>query len=206
MPPSERRSPGRLDPDAVRAQGDRVQVVRRGLRAAQLQGRRAELPRHVRLGRQVAAVQTDREDGLATIAWLSRQPWFGGKIGMFGPSYTGFVQWPIAADCPEEIGALSLHVTASRPRDMIYAGPARDRRCRRPDAPQGQSAPEGSSPSARIGCGRCTRGPCLLSPRRTSSRPRYAWVGMSDERPRPPHMGDDWAERRLKTSVDNRPG
>ncbi|MGH3040006.1 MAG: CocE/NonD family hydrolase, partial [Gaiellaceae bacterium] len=66
--------------------------------------------------------QTDREDGLATIAWLRRQPWFGGKIGMFGPSYTGFVQWAIAADCPEEIGALSLVAAASRPRDMIYGG------------------------------------------------------------------------------------
>lgn len=66
--------------------------------------------------------QTDREDGLATVAWLRRQPWFGGKVGMFGPSYTGFVQWAIAADCPEEIGALSLVAAASRPRDMIYAG------------------------------------------------------------------------------------
>jgi putative CocE/NonD family hydrolase len=66
--------------------------------------------------------QTDREDGLATIAWLRRQPWFGDKIGMFGPSYTGFVQWAIAADCPEEIGALSLVAAASRPRDMVYAG------------------------------------------------------------------------------------
>ena len=65
--------------------------------------------------------QTDREDGLATIAWLRRQPWFGGKIGMFGPSYTGFVQWPIAAECPEEIRALSLVAAASRPQDMIYA-------------------------------------------------------------------------------------
>src|SRR6266536_2457553 len=66
--------------------------------------------------------QSDREDGLATIAWLRRRPWFGGKVGMFGPSYTGFVQWAIAADCPEEIGALSLVAAASRPRDMIYAG------------------------------------------------------------------------------------
>jgi putative CocE/NonD family hydrolase len=66
--------------------------------------------------------QTDHEDGLATVAWLRRQPWFGGKVGMFGPSYTGFVQWTIAADCPEEIGALSLVAAASRPRDMIYAG------------------------------------------------------------------------------------
>ena len=66
--------------------------------------------------------QTDREDGLATIEWLRGQPWFGGRVGMFGPSYLGFVQWALAAECPEEIRALSMQVTASRPRDMIYPG------------------------------------------------------------------------------------
>ena len=72
-------------------------------------------------GGQWRPFQAEREDGLATVEWLRRQPWFGGKIGMYGPSYMGFVQWAIAADCPE-IGALALQVTASRPRDMIYPG------------------------------------------------------------------------------------
>lgn len=27
------------------------------------------------------------------IVWLSKQPWSNGKVGMFGGSYTGFVQW-----------------------------------------------------------------------------------------------------------------
>ncbi|MGH7665743.1 MAG: CocE/NonD family hydrolase [Candidatus Dormibacteria bacterium] len=66
--------------------------------------------------------QTDREDGLATVEWLRRQPWYGGKIGLYGPSYMGFVQWAIAADCPEDVVALALQVTASEPREMIYSG------------------------------------------------------------------------------------
>ena len=67
--------------------------------------------------------QTEREDGLDTMAWLRRQGWYGGRVGMYGPSYMGFVQWAIAADCPD-LGALAMQITASRPRDMIYAGGA----------------------------------------------------------------------------------
>jgi uncharacterized protein len=66
--------------------------------------------------------QTDREDGLATIDWIRRQSWFGKKLGMFGQSYMGFVQWAVAADLPDEIGALALQITASAPREMMFAG------------------------------------------------------------------------------------
>jgi putative CocE/NonD family hydrolase len=66
--------------------------------------------------------QTDREDGLATIAWIRGQPWFGEKLGMFGQSYMGFVQWAVAADMPNEIGALALQIAASAPREMMFAG------------------------------------------------------------------------------------
>ena len=66
--------------------------------------------------------QTDREDGLATITWIRAQPWFGEKLGMFGQSYMGFVQWAVAADLPDEIGALALQITASAPREMMFAG------------------------------------------------------------------------------------
>jgi putative CocE/NonD family hydrolase len=66
--------------------------------------------------------QTDVEDGVATVDWLRRQSWFGGTIGMFGPSYLGFSQWAVAAECPEEIRALSVQVGTSQPREMIYPG------------------------------------------------------------------------------------
>jgi putative CocE/NonD family hydrolase len=75
-------------------------------------------------GGQWLPFQTDREDGLDTIEWICRQPWYGGKIGMFGPSYLGFVQWAIAADCPQDVVALALQVTASNPRDMMFPGGA----------------------------------------------------------------------------------
>lgn len=42
--------------------------------------------------------QFERRDGLATLRWLERQPWFDGRLGLFGQSYGGFVQWAIADD------------------------------------------------------------------------------------------------------------
>jgi predicted acyl esterase len=32
-------------------------------------------------------------DGLATLQWIESRPWFNGVLGMWGPSYLGYVQW-----------------------------------------------------------------------------------------------------------------
>jgi putative CocE/NonD family hydrolase len=62
----------------------------------------------------------ERSDGLDTVAWLRRQPWFTGRLGTFGPSYVGYTQWAIA-DVPE-LAAMATMVTASQFRDPTYAG------------------------------------------------------------------------------------
>ncbi|MWA01899.1 CocE/NonD family hydrolase [Actinomadura sp. LD22] len=64
----------------------------------------------------------EREDGLATIAWLKGQPWFGGTFAMHGPSYLGYVQWAVAAEAGPELKALSMQVTASTFRDAVNVG------------------------------------------------------------------------------------
>src|ERR1700688_3385201 len=51
-------------------------------------------------GGEFNAYRNERSDGLATLAWIERQPWFSGKIAMFGPSYLGIAQWAIATDPP----------------------------------------------------------------------------------------------------------
>lgn len=66
----------------------------------------------------------ERSDGLDTLAWLREQPWYSGRFGLFGASYQGFVQWAIAADAGEELGAMVTVVTASQTRDSTYAGGA----------------------------------------------------------------------------------
>jgi putative CocE/NonD family hydrolase len=62
----------------------------------------------------------ERDDGLDTIEWLKRQPWFDGTLFTYGPSYVGFTQWAIA-DAPEVTGALTA-VTSSTFRGPTYAG------------------------------------------------------------------------------------
>jgi putative CocE/NonD family hydrolase len=66
----------------------------------------------------------ERADGMDTLAWLRRQPWYSGEFGMFGASYLGFVQWAIAADAGDELKAMVAVVTASQMRDSTYAGGA----------------------------------------------------------------------------------
>lgn len=64
----------------------------------------------------------ERDDGLDTVDWLRRQPWYAGRFGMFGASYQGFVQWALAADAGEDLAAMVAVVTASATRDSTYAG------------------------------------------------------------------------------------
>ena len=62
----------------------------------------------------------ERDDGLDTVDWLRRQPWFTGRLGTFGPSYVGYTQWAIS-DVPE-LEAMATMITASQFRDPTYAG------------------------------------------------------------------------------------
>jgi hypothetical protein len=64
----------------------------------------------------------ERADGLATLRWLREQPWHGDRIGMFGPSYLGLVQWAVAAEAGDDLAALAIQVSASQFYDHTYAG------------------------------------------------------------------------------------
>ncbi|AUG75554.1 X-Pro dipeptidyl-peptidase [Kitasatospora sp. MMS16-BH015] len=39
-------------------------------------------------------------DGLDTVEWLNRQPWYSGEFATIGASYLGYVQWALLADPP----------------------------------------------------------------------------------------------------------
>lgn len=66
----------------------------------------------------------ERADGLATLRWLQAQPWCEGPIGMIGSSYMGLVQWAIAAEAGDALGALAPSVTASEFHSQAYGGGA----------------------------------------------------------------------------------
>lgn len=53
-------------------------------------------------------------DGRATVRWLEKQPWFDGRLGTWGLSYVGYVQWALAATAPAAVQALVPSITSSR--------------------------------------------------------------------------------------------
>src|SRR5580704_1502596 len=68
-------------------------------------------------------VRHEQADGHATLEWVASQPWFDGRLVMWGASYLGMTQWAIAEDAPNFVKALNLQVTASKFRDaIVYPG------------------------------------------------------------------------------------
>jgi uncharacterized protein len=58
-------------------------------------------------------MRCERDDGLTTLQWLVKQPWFGGTIVLCGASYLGYVQWAVADDLPPEVKVMIPQVTES---------------------------------------------------------------------------------------------
>jgi putative CocE/NonD family hydrolase len=69
-------------------------------------------------------LRREREDGLDTLAWLADQPWFGGSVGMVGPSYMGFTQLALAAEAPPCLKAIVPMAAGSEFRSLLYPGGA----------------------------------------------------------------------------------
>ena len=67
---------------------------------------------------------SERDDGLATVAWMKRQPWFGGTFATYGPSYMGYSQWALAPGAGPELRAMAAQLTASQLHDAVYVGGA----------------------------------------------------------------------------------
>jgi putative CocE/NonD family hydrolase len=58
-------------------------------------------------------LRCEREDGLATLEWVVKQPWFGDAIVLVGGSYLGYVQWAVADSLPPQVKAMIPQVTES---------------------------------------------------------------------------------------------
>ena len=44
----------------------------------------------------------EQRDGIATIRWVREQPWFTGRLAMYGQSYMGYTQWAVAGRMQRE--------------------------------------------------------------------------------------------------------
>jgi uncharacterized protein len=70
-------------------------------------------------GGEFVPVRTEQVDGRATLDWVAGQPWFDGRLVMWGASYLGMTQWAVAQDAPDFVKALCLQVTAANFRDSV---------------------------------------------------------------------------------------
>jgi putative CocE/NonD family hydrolase len=51
-------------------------------------------------------------DGADTVAWLRRQPWFGGRFALWGASYQGNAAWAVMTEPPPELAAAVVAISA----------------------------------------------------------------------------------------------
>jgi putative CocE/NonD family hydrolase len=66
-------------------------------------------------------LEQEQDDAVAAIAWLARQPWCSGKVGMIGYSWGGFAALQVAARRPPELGAIvTVDSTDDRYADDVH--------------------------------------------------------------------------------------
>ena len=66
-------------------------------------------------------LQQELDDAVEVIAWLARQPWCSGKVGMMGKSWGGFNSLQVAALRPPELAAiLTVCSTDDRYADDVH--------------------------------------------------------------------------------------
>ncbi len=71
--------------------------------------------------------QNEGQDGYDTIEWAARQSWSNGRVGTYGLSYPGAVQWLAALRSPPHLEAMVPAMTFSSPRNFFYMNGVFDR-------------------------------------------------------------------------------
>ena len=66
----------------------------------------------------------ERQDGIETLHWLARQPWYDGRVGMWGGSAFGHTQWAVADQDSVGVGAFFIQIASSSFRTMFFPGGA----------------------------------------------------------------------------------
>ncbi len=66
----------------------------------------------------------ERNDGIETLNWVARQPWWNGRLGMWGGSYFGYTQWVLADQVDPGPSALLVQICSTDWYRMFYPGGA----------------------------------------------------------------------------------
>jgi putative CocE/NonD family hydrolase len=75
-------------------------------------------------GGEYYPLRDERRDGIETLKWLARQPWFDGRLGMWGGSVFGYTQWVLADQSDPGPTALMIQICSTSVHDMFYPGGA----------------------------------------------------------------------------------
>jgi putative CocE/NonD family hydrolase len=90
------------------------------------------------------------QDGFDTLEWIVRQPWCDGRVGMWGASHVGAVQWLAAAEHSYGLAVLAPTAWSSFYRNIYLGGAARVALIAQAAAGRSQPPP-GASPPADWG-------------------------------------------------------
>ena len=66
----------------------------------------------------------ERQDGVDTLEWLATQPWYDGRIGMWGCSYYGYTEWVLAQCTHPGPTALIIQESSTDFYHMFHPGGA----------------------------------------------------------------------------------
>lgn len=66
----------------------------------------------------------ERKDGIETLQWIAKQPWFDGRLAMWGGSAFGYTQWAIADQAKSGVQAFFIQIASSDFYRMFYPGNA----------------------------------------------------------------------------------
>lgn len=77
-----------------------------------------------RSGGRYYPLRPERQDGLETLQWIARQPWFDGRLGTWGGSYFGYTQWVLADQINPGPSALMIQLSSTSFYGMFYPGGA----------------------------------------------------------------------------------
>ncbi len=66
--------------------------------------------------------QQEGKDGYDTVEWAAARPWSDGRVGTFGLSYPGAVQWLLAMEAPPHLVAVFPAMTFATGRQFFFFG------------------------------------------------------------------------------------
>lgn len=69
-------------------------------------------------------LREERRDGIETLQWLAQQPWFDGRLGMWGGSAFGYTEWAIADQQSPGPSALIIQIASTNFHEMFHPGGA----------------------------------------------------------------------------------